>query len=384
MSAIVREQSPIVGFNPDNDPGISLFDLIKIVAVRWKLVVFGSLLAGLSAFGIASLIPPTFTARTTLLPPQQQSGAATALSQLGALAGLAGGAAGIKNPADQYVGLMQSATVSDRIIDEFKLMEVYRAKYRQDARKELTANVQISAGKKDGLLTVEVNDHDPERAAGIANAYVAGLRYVTSTLAVSEAQQRRAFFETHLQQTKDKLTKAQIALQGSGINQGTLKAEPKAAAEGYARLRAELTSAEVRLQTMKRMLSENSPELLQQQALLEALRGEIRRMGQQDAPSGQSDEYITKYREFKYQETLFELFARQYEIARLDESREGALIQVLDVATPPERKSKPRRAAIAMAATFLVGFMLAMAVLARHFYEIRSKPNLAGAGAVGA
>ena len=375
MSAIIQ-RPPISdeSRHGEDDPEISLTDLFKVVSGHWKFVVFGSLLAGVAAFGIASLIPPTFTARTTLLPPQQQqSNAVAALSQLGALAGLAGSAAGIKSPADQYIGLMQSVTVSDRIIEEFKLMAVYESKFRQDARKALAANVRIAAGKKDGLITIEVDDHNPTRAADIANAYVVGLRHVTSTLAVSEAQQRRTFFEIQLQNTKEKLTRAQIALQASGINQGTLKTEPKAAAEGYARLRAELTSAEVRLQTMQRMLSENSPELLQQQAMLSALRSEVRRLEQQDNTSGQSNEYITKYREFKYQETLFELFARQYELARLDESREGALIQVLDIATPPERKSKPHRSLIAAAAAMLFGFLLVMGVLARHFYLARTR-----------
>lgn len=370
MAAIPHPPIGTEGIRPVHDEAddeIDLFELIKVLASQWKLLVLGSLAVGMLAFGVASLIPPTFTAQTTMLPPQQQqSSAAAALSQLGALAGLAGGAAGIKSPADQYIALMQSVTVADRIIDEFKLMDLYEAKFRQDARKQLASNVRINAGKKDGLITVEVDDHDPARAAAMANAYVAGLRYVTSTLAVSEAQQRRAFFEAQLQQTRDKLTRAQIALQGSGINQGTLKTEPKAAAEGYARLRAELTSAEVRLQTMQRMLAENSPELLQQQAMLTALRGEIQRLERKDAPNGQSDEYITKYREFKYQETLFDLFARQYELARLDESREGALIQVLDVATPPERKSKPKRGLIAAGATMLAGVLLSGFVLIRQ------------------
>jgi uncharacterized protein involved in exopolysaccharide biosynthesis len=365
----------------DDEPEISLFDLFAILAKRWKLIVGGSLLAGLVAFGIASVIPPTFTAKTTLLPPQQQqSAAAAALSQLGALAGIAGGAAGIKSPADQYVALMQSMTVAHKIIDDFKLMEVYEAKFRQDARKELAENSRISAGKKDGLLTVEVDDHDPKRAAAIANAYVDGLRRVTNTLAVSEAQQRRAFFEEQLQQTKDKLTKAQIALQGSGFNQGALKAEPKAAAEGYARLRAEVTAAEVKLQTMRRMLTENAPELQQQEATVSALRTQLARAEQREDVRGGSD-YVTKFREFKYQETLFDLFARQYELARVDESREGALIQVLDVATPPERKSKPRRAVVAAVAALAAGLFLAIFILGQFFFRERQIAELPmGAG----
>jgi uncharacterized protein involved in exopolysaccharide biosynthesis len=353
----------------DDEPEISLFDLFAILAKRWKLIVGGSLLAGLVAFGIASVIPPTFTAKTTLLPPQQQqSAAAAALSQLGALAGIAGGAAGIKSPADQYVALMQSMTVADKIVDDFKLMDVYEAKFRQDARKELAGNSRISTGKKDGMLTVEVDDHDPKRAADIANAYVEGLRRVTTTLAVSEAQQRRAFFEEQLQQAKEKLTKAQIALQGSGFNQGALKAEPRAAAEGYARLRAEVTAAEVKLQTMRRILTENAPELQQQEATVSALRSQLARSEQRDDVRGGSD-YVTKFREFKYQETLFDLFARQYEVARVDESREGALIQVVDAAVAPERKSRPRRMVTAVSALVGMGLLLVMTVIGHHFYR---------------
>jgi uncharacterized protein involved in exopolysaccharide biosynthesis len=367
MSAIAQSRNPLSDDEHDEGTGISPSDAARLLAARWKLLLLGPILAGLAAFGIASLIPPTFTAKTTLLPPQQsQSSAATALSQLGALAGLAGGTAAIRSPADQYVALMQSVSVTDRIVEEFKLLDVYDVRFREDARRELANNVRISAGKKDGLIVVEVDDGDRDRAAAIANALVAGLRQVTSNLAISEAQQRRVFFETQLQQAKEKLTLAQIALQASGINEGALKAEPKAAAEGYARLRAELTSAEIRFQAMRRILAENSPELSQQQAVLRALRDEIDRLERQVSVNRQSDDYITKYREFKYQETLFELLARQYELARLDESREGALIQVVDVATSPERKSKPKRGAIAMITTLLTGISIAFVILARR------------------
>lgn len=354
----------------DDGPEIGLWELLQILGEHWKLIVAGTLLAGAGAFGIASLISPTFTARTTLLSPQQQQSAASAaLSQLGALGGLAGLAGGsVKSPAEQYVALLESVTVADRIIDAYKLLEVYDAKYRQDARKELKSNVRIAAGKKDGMLSIEVDDHDPQRAAAMANSYVEGLRQLTSTLAVSEAQQRRVFFEQQLEQTKDKLTKAQVALQSSGFSQGALKAEPKAAAEGYARLRAEATGAEVRLQSMRRMLAEGAPELLQQQATLAALRDQLARVEQRDT-AGNDSGYVGKYREFKYQETLFELFARQYELARVDESREGGLIQVVDVATPPERKSKPKRSLIALAAALFFGLALSGFAIVRDIHR---------------
>jgi len=353
----------------DEDEGIDLLDLALPLLQQWKLLLFVPLLAGAVALGITYLIKPTFTSRTVFLPPQQQqSAAASAIASLGALSGLVGAAAGVKSPADQYVALLQSTTVADRLIDEFKLMQVYDRDYRFEARKDLAENARVSLGKKDGLITVEVDDVDPQRAADIANRHVDELRRLTSQLALTESQQRRVFFEAQLKKTRDDLTQAQQQLQASGFNPGALKAEPKAAAEGYARLKAEVTAAEVRLQTLRRNLSEATPEVQQAQTMLGALRAQLGKTEATTDLTGGPD-YISKFREFKYQETLFELFSRQYELARLDESREGALIQVVDVAKPAERKSKPKRAMIAVATTLAALLLLAVLVVTRHFWR---------------
>jgi uncharacterized protein involved in exopolysaccharide biosynthesis len=356
---------PAPGVEDGTEDEISLLDLALVVAENLRLLILGPLAVGLAALGYAFTIEPTFTAKVVMLPPQQQqSAAASALQSLGALGGLAG-AAGIKSPADQYVALMQTATVEDRLIERFKLMDVYEAKFKADARKALEQNTRISAGKKDGLLTIEFDDKSPQRAAEVANAYVEELRRLTSSLAMTEAQQRRAFFEKQLGQTKDKLTAAQRALQAAGINEGAIRAEPRAAAEVYAKLQAEITAGEVRLQTMRGYLTETAPDFQQAQNQLTALRGQLARREAVNTSGAQGD-YVDRFREFKYQETLFDLFARQYEVARIDESREGAVIQVLDPATPPERKSKPKRAMMAVVATLAAGFALLLWVFVRH------------------
>jgi uncharacterized protein involved in exopolysaccharide biosynthesis len=321
----------------------NLIDMVAPLVERWRLLLIIPSLVALIAAGATFLITPVFTAQTTLLPPQQQqSAAASALASLGALANIAGAGSSIRTPADQYVALMQSATVSDRIIERFKLMSVYDETLRVDARRQLAKSVRIVVGKKDGLISIEVEDINPQRSADIANAYVEELRRLTGTLAVTEAQQRRAFFEKQLEDTRDKLVRAQSALQSSGFGQGALRAEPRAAADAYARLRAETTAAEIRLQTLRGAFANNSPEILTQQSTLTALRAQLER-AEQATEAGDGPDYIGKYREFKYQEALFDMFARQFELARIDESREGALIQVIDVATPPEKKSKPKR-----------------------------------------
>lgn len=355
---------------PD-DEGMTLGEMVSALRDHLRLLTLVPLASGLAALGIATLIAPTFTASVTFLPPQQaQSGAASALASLGSLAGLASGAAGASSTADRYVALMQSVTLSDRIVEQFNLMAVYDEKFRVDARRALAANVRFTMGKKDGLINVEVDDKSPQRAADIANHYVVELRRITATLAVTEAQQRRVFFEGQLQQSRDQLIVAQNALQGSGFNAGALKVEPKAAAEAYARLKAEATATEVRLQTARGSLADSTPEVRQLQTALAALREQIARVERVTDPAGGAD-YVGKYREFKYQETLFELYARQFELARADESREGALIQVVDTAAPPEKKSKPKRSVIALSATLISVLVLSAWVVLRQSMRMR-------------
>ncbi len=327
---------------PPAEHARTLVDLCVPVAENLRLLILVPLLAAAVGFGATYVIEPTYTAQTTLLPPQQsQGGSAAALQSLGALAGLAG-MGGVKSTADQFAALAQSVTVQDRLIEQFKLLEVYDKEFKVDARRELEKRVRINIGKKDGLLSIEVDDKEPQRASAMANQHVEELRRLTSMLAVTEAQQRRVFFEKQLKETQQKLTIAQQVLQSSGIGQGALKAEPKAAADSYARLRAEVASAQVRLQTLRGAMSDRAVEVQQQQAQLAALQSQLARQEQTNNSDNGTD-YISKYREFKYQETLLEMMARQYELARVDESREGALIQVVDVATPPEKRSKPKK-----------------------------------------
>jgi len=360
----IHDRLPEGGFSAvhselKGDEELDLQELLAPALRRWGLLLGATVVAGALGAAGSFLITPQFTSSTTFLPPQQQqSSAAAALASLGGLASLGIGG-GVKSPADQYVSLMQSVTVSDRMIDRFHLMNVYKSKYRVDARKALGIHSQIELGKKDGLITVSVDDSDPRRAADIANQYVEELRRMTSVLAVTEAQQRRAFFEKQMQDAKTKLVAAQSVLQQSGFTSGAIKAEPRAAAEQYAQLRAQATAADVKLQTLRNSLVDTAPEVQQQSALLAALRSKL----DQFEASTQSDtsvpDYVSKYREFKYQETLFDLMSKQYELARVDESREGALIQVVDPAQPAELKSKPKRSFIAIGAALAGVFLMA-------------------------
>jgi uncharacterized protein involved in exopolysaccharide biosynthesis len=349
------------------DEEISLLDLLQTVADNLRLLILGPLLAGLAALGISFAIAPTYTATVRFLPPQQQqSSAASMLASLGALGGLAGAASGLKNPSDQYLAFMRSQSVQDALIDRFDLVKRYEADLREDARKTLQASSRSSSGTKDGLITVEVDDKDPKFAAELANAHVQELQKLLARLAVTEAQQRRLFFEKQLQLAKDNLTRAEQALKASGVNSSALKTSPQAAVEGVARLRAGITAQEIKIASMRGFLSETAPEFRQALTELSAMRTQLARAEAQEPQSAGGSDYVARYRDFKYHETLFDLFAKQYELARVDESREGAVIQILDAANPPERKSKPKKALIAVITTLAVGFALLLFVFVRQ------------------
>ena len=366
--------APAVGVDDDE---ISLLDIAETIAEHFRLLILGPLLVGALALGVSFVITPTFTARTMVLPPQaQQSVAASLLASLGALGGAACAVAGLKNPNDQFVALLKSRTIADRMIDEFDLMTRYKADRRDLARKGLESRTRISSGK-DGLLVVEVDDHVPEMAARIANTYVQELSRLLGVLAVTEAQQRRMFFESQLKLSKDKLTEAEIALKTGGIESDILKASPEAAVTAVAQIQAQVAAQEVRLAAMRGYLTENAPEFKQALVELQALRAQLSKIETSAAPaavlagtvapgnSGSPENYIRRIRDFKYYETLFELLAKQYEIARVDESREGAVIQIVDAAQPPEWKTKPKRALIAVIATLAAGFALLLFAFVR-------------------
>lgn len=355
--------------NVDEDE-ISLLDLLYTVVSNWRLLVFGPLLAGLVALGLSFLIPPTFTATTKFLPPQQQQSAAAAMLQsLGALGGLAGAATGLKNPGDQYVAFLNSRTVQEALIERFQLRSRYESELKEDALRALAGKTRISSGK-DGLITIEVDDKEPAFAAQLANAHLEELRKLLGRLALTEAQQRRQFFEKQLQQTKVKLTEAERALKGTGVNASALKADPAVAVAAVAQLQAQITAQEVRLASMRGYLTESAPEFKQAQAELGALRAQAAKAAHSDQqPGADGADYIARYREMKYQETLFELFARQFELAKVDESREASVIQVLDVAQTPERKSKPKKALMAVLTTLATGFALLLFVFVRQAWR---------------
>lgn len=361
---------------------VKVLDVLIILA-RHKTAIFVATIAGaILASALAFMLPNTYRASLALLPPQRSESSATALlSQLGGMESMVG----LKSPNDLYVGILKSRTIAHSLIEKFDLKSVYHTDTFESARKRLDANSNI-ATSKNGLITVEVDDVDKKRAAGLANAYGDELLTLTRTLALTEAGQRRLFFERQLVLAKDTLAKTEASLKENLEKNGvvSIDAESRAVVETVAHLKARISSKEIELNSMHSFVTETNPNFLRVQAELTSLRAELSKLengrsANENDRSGQVGtglENIQKLRDLKYYQMLYELLAKQYEAARLDEAKQPMVVQVLDKAIEPERPVKPNRSLliiIGCAAGFGLGIILSIVFEVRR--KIVSRPE---------
>jgi tyrosine-protein kinase Etk/Wzc len=385
-----------------SEPELSLLDTIILLLERKRFIVRFVLGACLLSIVVSLLIPVQYEAKIVLLPPAQSSsigssllGQMGGLGALGSLASLAGGSLGLKNPADMYVSLLTSRTVEDAMISRFELMKEYKDKRISDARKDFERRTTCVAGTKDGLIRITVEDHNAKRAAELANGYVEEFRKLSASLAITEAARRRLFFEQQLQQAKDSLTAAEDAMTKTQQTTGVLQIDSQARAliESAAILRAQVVAKQVQIEGMRAFATEDNPNVVLAKQQLAALQSQLERVAgsQQDPGSdinlskgrvtGAGMEYLRRFRDLKYQETVFELLAKEFEVAKLDEAREGSIIQVVDAAVPPDKKSSPHRLLIVLGSTISAFFVATFWVwmrrsLSRAFELPENRPRL--------
>ncbi|GFE58596.1 Wzz/FepE/Etk N-terminal domain-containing protein [Geobacter sp. AOG1] len=365
-------------------PNVTILDYL-IVLLKWKRLIVWTTVAAVVLSAIVSLlIPKIYKAEARILPPQQASGGAASqlLNQLGGL-GVSPGLVGMKTTNDLYIGLLKSRTVLDRMVDRFNLLVVYNVKYREDARREFSKALKIKDDKKSSIIALGVEDRDPKRSADMTNALIEELKDVTQNIALTEASQRRLFFEEQLKNVKTALTRSEESLKGYQEQTGVIeiKEQAKALIDSIARLHAQIAAKEVELKVLKTHATQRNPDRQQVEEELRGLQEQLAKLQSKKGsnsdtlvPTGKMPEAgagsLRKIRDVKYNETLYELLAKQYEIAKIDEARDAAIIQVLDKALPPEKKVKPNRLNL-IATTAFMSFFLA--ILAAFFMEYRNK-----------
>ena len=366
-----RTELKLANFVADSDV-ISLHDVLSALVQGRRTICRSVIIAAALATCVAFLIPAKYRAEAVILTPQQSQstlsvmaqlsgmGAGAGLSTLGLLSGL-----GLHNPTDLYVGILESRTIADALIARFDLKRIYHERDLQATRKHLARDTTIKTGR-DTLIHIRVDDRDPLRAAQLAQGYVEELARQNSSVALTEASQRRLFFEGQLEKEKDTLANAEIAMRNTQQSTGLVApaGQAEALVRSLSQLHAEILTRQAQVDALRTYVTDDNPRFQTVKRELSSLQAELARLeqgsharGSVEVPAGELPqaglEYLRKYREVKYHETLFEMLAKQYEAARLDEAKSASLVQTIDKAVPPERKSWPPRAIIIGAASLL-------------------------------
>jgi uncharacterized protein involved in exopolysaccharide biosynthesis len=407
--------SPIAGIDPggngfeDRVPGQTRPQLspLEIAHLIWaeRRLVFRWTWICLAVFTLAAFLwPKSYTATTSLMPPDfgsntQMALALPALSDSGGSGGSVGGGSlmglasqllGLNTSGDLFVGVLRSQTAEDRIIDKFNLMEVYSDRYRKDAREDLESNTEIKTDRKTGIISISVEDRRPERAVEMAKAYVEELNQVLAEANTSAAHRERVFIEARLKKVKQELDSsakefATFASQNAAID---VPDQAKAMVAAAADLQAQLIAAQSELKGLRQIYTDNNVRVKSLGANVAELERQLGKFAGKDVdPTKDSSlakgelypsvrqlpllgvKYLDLYQRSKINEAVFELLTKEYEIAKIQEAREVPSAQVLDVATIPEKKSSPHRLLI-MLAGLLLGFLFSSAwVVGRVAWE---------------
>jgi len=366
---------------PTDPDTIDLFDYLEVVVRHKRMIIITTVAACALSIGVSLMLPKMYRSTVMILPPQQDQGLLGAMmGQMGGgISGLAGDLLGKGTPGDMYVSILHSDAISDAIIDGFKLMRVYEEVYRLDTYGALNKHVSISAGKKDGIISISVEDKEPKRAADIANAYVEELAKLTVKLSTTGAGQNSTFYAQRLDSARADLAKAEDALRRFQSRNKTLDVmeQAKATIGGIAQLRAQLASQEVQLETFRRQFTDASQEVKTTKSIIANLKTQIAGLegnsGGGAIPSvgavpALGQEYVRLMREYKIQEATVELLTKQYEVAKLSQAKDVSSIQVIQKARVPDKKVKPKRAAIVVIVTFSAALLAILFAFVSEFF----------------
>ena len=354
----VRPSSQQLPSLESEQSSISLLSILLVLRQGKPIIVLAAGTFFVITTIIAFVLPPQYTSVAAVIPPTSSSNSSAALvGQLSALGtGSLLGGAGPKSPTDLYIGVLKSRSVAEEMVKRFDLKRVYGEKRETSAEKTLAGNSDFEADAKTSILKISATDRSPARARDMTQAYLDVLRSTNDRLAISESSQRRLFFEQRLAKEKDDLENAEVELKKTEENSGLIAPSGQTASEiqTIATTRAQITAREVELAGQLHFLTEESPDVIRLKSEISNLQGQLARLqeGKQKGSGGSIPtsmvpqlqlDYVRKEREVKYHESLFEIIARQYEAARLDEAHNAPLLQVLDKPSYPDQKSSPHR-----------------------------------------
>jgi uncharacterized protein involved in exopolysaccharide biosynthesis len=332
---------------------------------------------------IAFLIPSQYRSEVQMMPPGWQSTTSPLMASLSGISAATGGASlgagllGSRSVGGPLIGIIESRTAQDDLIDRFDLQHVYRVKEREDARKILRKRTDAAEDKPTGIISIIVTDRDPSRARDLAAAYVDELNKLVVDMDTSAAHRERLFLDARLTEVQKDLESSEQQLSQFSSRTGTMNADAqsKVMLDATSKLQGELIAAESELHGLEAVYSADNVRVLAARARVNTLNGELQKMGGA-ASTINSDKnsselypslrqlpllgvtYADLYRRTKVEETAFELLSKELEVAKIQEAKEIPSVKVLDPPVVAEKKSFPPRAlliAIGAILGFLVG-----------------------------
>ena len=375
------------------DDEINLLELLLVIVKHKKMIFLTCLVTFIVACGITLLMPNIYTSTARILPPKDSKGGLSSmLGGMGDIAAMAGISTG-GGSGELYIGMLKSRTVSDAIIERFDLMTHFEWKTRTGAYAALAGKATFSLGKDDGLMSVSFEDEDPQLAADIANAYIDELQKLNVKINLNNAGKERIFLEDRLDLVRNDLANAEDALKEFQEKNKAIRIDAQASAiiEAIASLKGELASKEVELGVLLSSQTEQNPQVMALREGITQIKDQISRLERSPEGKKVSDDiflttsdvpelgvqYARLLRNFKVQETLYELLTKQYEVAKINEAKNTSTIQVLDGAIVPDKKSKPRRSLIVLLITFFVGFgSIVFAFILEHGKRMDSEDKI--------
>jgi uncharacterized protein involved in exopolysaccharide biosynthesis len=419
-------------------PEVPRDDLRVLQAERFRLLWDSlGLLLRATAIGllastlVAFLIPRFYTSTAQLMPPDQQNTSALAMmagmaaKAGGGLGAAAGDLLGVKSSGALFIGVLRSQTAQDRLVEKFDLRKVYGKRLVMDARAKLDENTSVSEDRKSGIISISVADHNAQRAAALANAYVDELNSLVAELSTSSAHRERVFLEERLRVAKQDLDDAanQLAQFSSKNNTLDIQTEGKAMLDSAGTIVGELIAAQSQLQGLRQIYTDDNSRVRSMNARVAELRRQLEKLGGTEGNAGKSQpalalaksksadsppgpiaearsaqatdppvdqpmaqsgampyptirslpllgaKYADYYRRAKIQETVFELLTQQYELAKVQEAKETPSVKVLDPGMVPEKKSFPPRLLIMFLGTMLALSMSVVWVLGSNQWQ---------------
>jgi uncharacterized protein involved in exopolysaccharide biosynthesis len=388
---------------PDNIPehyededAISLIDLLLVFARHKLKIIVVPFLVGCVVAAYSLTLPEIYTASATIVP--SKGGQPSALALISNISGLSGvGGGGVTDNSHLTVTMLKSRRVMDRVIDihEINIDAAGKERPMEESRIDLSDSTKIELGRNDGVITISIENKDPEKAAAIANQYITELEILSRGLALSEASHRRLFIERQMKESSKRLQDAEESMRNSQEQSGLihLDEQGRSIIQAIARIQGEITAKQVELSSLKLSATDENPLVKNAEAVIDELRSQLASFEEKvpEKPEGVplifssarvpevGLQYARRLRDLKYAETIHQSLTKQYQVAKLDEAQNANLFSVLDKAIPPVKRTRPMRRTmvlVSMFSTCLVVILMAFLLEVKHKAE--ENPEQAG------